>query len=283
MAITVRTAGWQDLDDMLRIEKETMPTHTYLFETQKELLDPKQGWMLLALEDERPIGIGHVYVQPDGEGWFEILRVTPADQKKGAGTALWDKAIELCLENGVKGLAMYTGLTNVTSRKIAERKGLSLRLAVKEGILKREAAQSCEAGCPQIAYEKIADPEKAAALCEEYGCEEAFGGEFVYNRTFYAFSPENLAWLAEEGMLFAGDGFLLSAGARFNKDAALQIGFMGGDEDRAIACAKQLLLGGPWPQLVIDIPEGRADLREKLETAGFGFLNATIITLKREF
>ena len=187
-------------------------------------------------------------------------------------------------------LAENQQLGYVTLKEVAGRQEISekylesiVKQLVKEGILKREAAQSCEAGCPQIAYEKIADPEKAAALCEEYGCEEAFGGEFVYNRTFYAFSPENLAWLAEEGMLFAGDGFLLSAGARFNKDAALQIGFMGGDEDRAIACAKQLLLGGPWPQLVIDIPEGRADLREKLETAGFGFLNATIITLKREF
>ena len=281
MAITVRTAGWDDLEEMMRIERETMPTHTYLFETQKELLDPEQGWMLLALDDGKPIGIAHLYRQPDGEGWFEILRVTPSEQKKGAGTAMWDRAIELCEEHGLKGIAMYTGLKNVTSRKIAERKGLDLRLAVKEATLPRTAIEDGTCSCE--GFEKVTDPAKAAELCEQFGCEDAFGGKFVYNRTFYAFSPENIAWLAGEGMLYVADDCLLSAGARFNKDAALQIGFMAGNEDRAISCAKKLLLDGPWPQLVIDIPEERPDLKEKLEAAGFSFIDSTIITLKRDF
>ena len=282
MAITVRIAGRSDLEDMLRIEKETMPGHTYLYETQNELLDPEQGWMLISFDDDKPIGIAHLYRQPDGAGWFEILRVTPSEQKKGAGTAMWDRAIELCGENGLKSIAMYTGLKNVTSRKIAERKGLSLRLAVKEGELSREAAIAMFSGsAPEEA--PCADASAFAAVCGKHGCEKAFGGQFVFNRTFYGFTPENLAWLCGEGMAYCGEDFAAAIGARFNKDAALQIGFIGGDEDKAIELAAKLLLAGPWPKLVIDVPEERADLIAKLSSKGFKFLDSTIITLKREF
>jgi GNAT superfamily N-acetyltransferase len=282
MAISVRTATWDDLEDMLRIEKETMPTHTYLFETQKELMDPEQGWMLISFDDDKPIGIAHLYRQPDGAGWFEILRVTPAEQKKGAGTAMWDRAIELCEENGLKSIAMYTGLKNVTSRKIAERKGLSLRLAVKEGELSREAAIASFAGsAPEAAA--CADGAAFAAACEKFGAEEAFGGQFVFNRTFYDFTPENLAWLCGEGIAYCGGDFAAAIGARFNKEAALQIGFIAGDEDKAVELAVKLLLAGPWPKLVIDVPEERTDLIEKLKGKGFSFIDSTIITLKRVF
>ncbi len=90
MSVSVRIADRKDLEDMLRIERETMPNHTYLFETQEELLDRYKGDMLLAFKDDEHVGIGHLYAQPDGNGWFEILRVTLEKQKNGAGTALWD-------------------------------------------------------------------------------------------------------------------------------------------------------------------------------------------------
>ena len=276
MAVTVKIASREDLDVMLEIEHDTMPNHTYLFETQNELLDPAQGKMLLSYLDDVPVGIAHVYFQPDRAGWFEILRVKPAYQKKGAGTAMWDKALEICEEEKLVSLGMYTGATNVTSKKIAERKGLTLAAQVKEGVLKRDALpKGCSEGFEAVTAEYAAKvmADKTADL----------SNTFVYNRTFFAFSKGNYKWLENDNMLFAKGETVVSVGARFNKDAALQIGFMAGDLDEAIQFAISKMSEGNWPQLVIDVPDHRTDIIEKLESYGFEFMPNTIITLKRDF
>ena len=44
-----------------------------------------QGEMILAIEEELPVGMGQYSVLPDGSGWLEILRVHKDYQRKGAG------------------------------------------------------------------------------------------------------------------------------------------------------------------------------------------------------
>ncbi len=174
---------------------------------------------------------------------------------------------------------MYTGLTNVTSRKIAERKGLSLAAQVKEASVK--AGDMDAALREDRSFEPVSDTAEAARLAAR--CREAFRGYFVFNRTFYAFNDANAAWLAEQGMLYRRGDSVLALGARFNRQAGLQIGFLCGDVKAAVGFAKGETLRRGLPQLVIDIPDGDAALRSALEAEGFAFMDSTIIMLRKDF
>ena len=295
--LIVKIADINELEAMMAIEKAAMPSNQYLFQTKTEMFDPTQGAMLTAYIDGKPVGISHLAFLPDGSGWFEILRVLPEYQKCGAGTAMWDKALEICEEKRLRSIGMFTGVEGHVSRKIAERKGLTLISTYDEYLIAREDIPEClkgdadkwnaimpsenpeEEACKATGFRSAEYSEIAAAV--EAG-KAGYDGLCDFNRTFYDYSEENLKWMCENKMVHIKDDCIVFTGARFNKNAALETAFISGDVNEALKFAAARLKAGTQPKIHIAAPAHRTDLIEKFRELGFKF-RASIIILKREF
>ena len=132
MKYEIRTAQYDDLEEVSAIEKATMGNYTYV-DTAWNYFMNSEGAFLCAYDEEKMVGIAHVAILPDGYGWFEALRVHPDHQNQGVGKALYEKAMDL-VENRYHcpTFSMYTGPRNVRSASLAEKYGLTNTHEFKE-------------------------------------------------------------------------------------------------------------------------------------------------------
>ena len=83
MDFTVKIAGYNDLPEADRVERETM-SNVYLSDAW-HYFQSLGGGLVCVYDGDKMIGIGRFSVLPDGSGWLETLRVIPEYQNKGAG------------------------------------------------------------------------------------------------------------------------------------------------------------------------------------------------------
>lgn len=277
MTVTCRKATWKDIPALLQVEHDTMPNHTYLAAVSEKFLDPSQGVLFATEVDGRVSGVAHLAFLSDGGSWLEVLRVTPELQKNGCGTAIYEESMKICSEKQLKNIRMYTGGKNVTSRKLAERFGLSLTCTEREGVLLLEDVQGAE----DTGFKPVTCPEKAAELAKE--AVKNYGGYMCMNRTWWEMG--DLLWkdLCEKGTLYEKDGTLIHIGARMQLDKGLNIGFVCGDIKAAAAFAKDMLVKTGLPRLVAMVPVENPETIAALEAEGFVFPETTIIMLEKKF
>ena len=87
--ITTRKATFDDLDEMLIVEKASIKGNHYLEGVHKEFFTDPVGEMIVAEDDGIICGIGKITFQYNGDAWLETLRVHPDHQNKGVGKAIW--------------------------------------------------------------------------------------------------------------------------------------------------------------------------------------------------
>ncbi len=277
MEFEIRIPDKSELDTLCAIERKTMPNHTYLRETADEFFDPERGEMVAAYENGSAVGIAHVSLQYDGAAWLEVLRVDPDHQGCGCGKAIWRRFLEICEKHRVPAVRMYTGLKNVVSKGLAERNGLRVAAETIEGTLSAENAPGTE----DAGYAPAGDCAKALSLMQEHAA--GYGGYMCFNRTFYELGEPLLNGMMKEGCVYVKEDGIAIIGARFMKNEALHIGFIGGDAEGAIRFAISLMKKKGLPKLVMMIPADRIDLRETAEKYGFTFGENHIIMLERRF
>ena len=123
MDFTVKLAAYEDLEEAVKVEKETMGDYVYL-EDAWHYFNSLDGGLVCVYHEDKMVGIGRFSVLPDGSGWLETLRVTPEYQRKGIGREIYKKYVELAQLNNCPSMAMFTGVSNVASSTLAEIFGL---------------------------------------------------------------------------------------------------------------------------------------------------------------
>ena len=138
MEFVCRAGRWEELPRLLEIEQGATPGLLYLDDVKDEFFDPAKGELIVAEADGVPAGFVHFSLQPDGAAWLETLRVDPAYQKQGCGTALWKAMMAAAEKYRVPAMRMYTGRTNIASYTLAKRNGLEIASETLEGTLLAE-------------------------------------------------------------------------------------------------------------------------------------------------
>ena len=287
MAVICRIAGPEDYPQMMEIEQAVFPGHYYLPDVEENFTDPKRGVLLVSEEDGKMTGVDHVGFLCDGSGWMETLRVLPEHQGRGAGNAIWEKAIEICKENKLNALRMYTGLTNVRSKHLGEKFGLSVAIQTQEAnLLKEDMPEKYQkelGKSPEEAFgfEKIEDGAKAYELIKPYA--EGYQGYICFNRTYVPLNERVCSWLAEQGFVFANGSSVAVLGGRYMRKHALHIGVVGGDLDLCLDFAMAKFKESGLPKFTCMYPSVRDDIKEALRARGFAIPENHIIMLERRF
>ena len=181
-------------------------------------------------------GIGKLTKLYNGYGWLEALRVHPDFQSKGLGKAIYDRYMEQMSEMNLSAVGMYTGYTNVVSRGLAEKYGLSVQDRFSE-FIKNDLA-------------KFSDIEDDMKLVDEKDGENFLGkhyasmGKFVVvNRTFYPVKAGLGECFAKNKWIYSDDaGNVLVAGCRFQPEKALHIPFMHGEQKKLLKAATNIAI-----------------------------------------
>ena len=268
----------EEIQALGEIEKNTTPGNRYLIECADEFLDPAMGELVVASEHGQLCGFGHFSIQPDGSGWLECLRVDPKHQKRGCGTAIWGRFMELCEIYGVPHVGMYTGLKNYGSRVLGERNGLEVAYQNREGTLMSTGA---DGRAQNNGFSRITDPDDIKRAIEPYTA--GYHGFFSMNRTYNYYSDALYKYLSREQSVWVKGESVIVLGARFLRDRGLFIGMMGGDIDDCLTLAEAELRESGLPKLSAAIPSDREDLAFAMEKHGFSFPQAHIIVLERNF
>ena len=121
MEISTRPFRKDDLSRCLLIEEHTAPKNRY-FADVADYFTTTRGELTVALADGEPAGFGKLTVLFDGSAWLELLRVDPQFQRRGMGMAIYRRYLEQIKDMGCPRAAMYTGVKNVASAALAEKK-----------------------------------------------------------------------------------------------------------------------------------------------------------------
>lgn len=276
MEFVCRAGRWEELPRLLEIEQGATPGLLYLDDVKDEFFDPAKGELIVAEADGVPAGFVHFSLQPDGVAWLETLRVDPAYQKQGCGTALWKAMMAAAEKYRVPAMRMYTGRTNIASYTLAKRNELEIASETLECTLLAENVE--KTATPT--FEPLDFPQAAALLSKYWAGNDELA---CLNRTFYKGNAATVRMLCEEGMVYGCGESVLVLGRRFKNVDALHIGLLGGDAAACLAFAKQKLLETGHAKLVCMIPMHREDLKAALTDAGFAVPERSIIMMARIF
>ena len=190
----------------------------------------------------------------------------PEKQGLGVGKRLYEHWFRLAHRQGVKTMRMYTGVTNVVSKGLAERYGLMVAGTYKE------ARMPCtEKNAPESAAEfrQVTDPQQATRLLMPLS--DKWAGFLVMNRTFFKFTPELCRYLAGNGMVHVDPetGSVVTLGARFMPEDALHIGVLKGDLDGCLDFAMRIGLERGVRRLNCQYSPSATDVHDAL--TGYGF------------
>lgn len=271
MAFTVKLARYEDMEQCVRVEHESLPATPGYLADAWHYFQSQKGGCVCVYDGEEMVGIGRFTVLPDNTGWLETLRVAIPHQGRGAGKAIYQKYFELAKEYGCPSMAMFTGERNVVSSGLAEKNGLRTA-ATHRGYHLTDFSGGCAHGFRPV------PPQLADALILPR--RDEYGNHMVFNRTFYHINSANIRAFAAEGKVFVddSDGSFIVCGARFQHYAALHIAMMGGDYDRCFDFAIHLAKSMNIPKVSCTFTLENEKLENALKSRGFTPDPSDIIT-----
>jgi GNAT superfamily N-acetyltransferase len=264
MDMVIRKATWDDRQDAVIAEGLATPSLHYLDKVYDEWMADTDGELIVAEVDGRVVAVGKFSVVPDGSAWLEALRVDPAQQGQGIGKAFYRRFFELADMKGITTLRMYTGVTNLVSKGLAELFGFKLA-----GTFTGHAL-AVPAHVPDVygdGFMPVTDPHQAAALLAPYA--QAWNHFNIMNRTFYKASDALWGDWAKRGWIYAQGDTAVALGARFIPEQALHLAMFGGDADQVLKFAqwKARTLGNDKLQCMC--PHDNPAIKAVLQGAGF--------------
>ena len=271
--IELTRADYDLFDDVDSVESETMGSYVYARTAWNYFMNTP-GRFLCAYDEDKMVGIAHLYKQPDGAGWFEVLRVLPEYQNQGVGKALYESALDICERERYVSLSMYTGRRNVRSFTLAGRYGLTNTYDHHEYNLKVDGPRDNH-GYKYLDWQKAR--ELALPLAEQYG-------DFVsVNRTWYRINDENITMMADKGYFYGDEeGNFVCVGTRFQHGAKLFVLMLGGDYEKGIDFAVNLAAARNIETVTCTFTAGNEKLEQALKEQEFSFAGE-MVTRERIF
>lgn len=273
--IAVRRARGDDLDAINIVEAGSTPGLRYVARVFDDFVSDEVGEFSVAEIGGQVVACGKFTLMPDHSAWLETLRVLPAYQGKGAGKRLYERFFEVARREGVTMMRMYTGVTNLVSKGLAERFGFSLAGTFRGAWLPLEAAAG-----PAPAFTPVTDPERTAHLLMPHAAR--WTGFVVMNRTFYALTPILCADFARAGRVFEerASGSVIVLGARFMPEQALHIGLYAGDTQACLDFAAHLGIERGAGRLSCLFPPAAVDIQAALTERGFRLESSDFIVME---
>jgi GNAT superfamily N-acetyltransferase len=277
MEIVVRKARQEDREKAIWVESKATPNLSYVGAVWGLFTSDEVGEFSVAEADGEVVACGKFTVLPDGSAWLETLRVVPEYQGLGIGKRFYDRFFELARSRGVPAMRMYTGLRNAVSKGLAELYGLRLAATY------RGASMSCVQGKippSEGGFRLVSDPERATSLLMPF--KEKWTGFLVMNRTFFSITPTLCRHLAEKEMVYEdpASGSVVTVGARFLPERALNIGVFGGDMDQCLGFALEQGVERGAARLICDFPPSAVDIQEALVEKGFSLTESDFIVME---
>ncbi len=262
----VRKARMDDRKEAVEAEGLATPNLHYLDRVYDEWMADDAGEMMVAEENGKVVAVGKFSVVPDGSAWLEALRVRPDVQGRGIGKAFYRRFFELAEEKGIDTMRMYTGLTNLVSKGLAELFGFTLAGTFRGYTL--QVPQTPDEGWGS-GFQAVTDGDEAVKLLAPHAADWAHF--HIMNRTFFKASPALWKDWAGRGWVYhhPESKSILILGARFIPEQALHMAMFSGDTDRILAFAAGKAREKGNDRLQCMVPAARSDLREMLEQKGF--------------
>jgi ribosomal protein S18 acetylase RimI-like enzyme len=279
MDIVLRKARKTDLEKLVEVEHGSTPGLSYVPDVFDEFVSDEVGEFIVAEADGEVVACGKFTVTPDGSAWLETLRVLPEYQGLGIGKRFYERFFEIARRLGTPAMRMYTGLSNVVSKGLAERFGFHLAASFRGAYLPIDPK-----GFPKpsgsTGFVQVMEPGRAEALLMPL--KQKWGGFLVMNRTFFELTPALCRWLAHKGMVYEEpeNGSVVTLGARFMPNAALHIGVFGGDVKACLDFAVRKGIEKGVPRLSCLFPPTAEDLQAVLTGYGFQLEKADFIVME---
>ena len=255
-------------------EAETMGNYVYAKTAWNYFMNTPGSFLCAVNDEEKIVGIAHLYIQPDKGGWFEDLRVVPEWQNQGVGKALYEKALEICEREGVISLGMYTGRRNVRSFGLAGRYGLTDTYDHHEYNFTVDGPRDTH-GFRYVDWQRAS--ELALPKAEEYG------RYLSVNRTWYNITEENIRMMADKGWFFENEeGSFVCVGTRFQHGSKLFVLMLGGNYRDGLDFAVNLAAARNIPTVTCTFTAVNEKLEESLKEYGFSFMGE-MVTRERVF
>jgi N-acetylglutamate synthase-like GNAT family acetyltransferase len=266
LEINLRRARRSDREKALEVESKSTPNLRYLEYVFDTFVSDKIGEFSVAEMADEIVACGKYTMMPDGSAWLETLRVIPERQGIGIGKRFYQRFFEIAKSQRVKTMRMYTGITNIVSKGLAERFGFQQVATYRGASLSYESKSN---NLPIDDFQQVTDSKNATNLLLPY--KEQWTGFSVLNRTFYAITPSLCNYLTVKGQVYEDPSSesVITLGARFMPNHALHVGIFGGDMEKCLKFALKKGFEKRVKQLSCLFPPSATNVQQALIKHGF--------------
>jgi len=209
--IEVREMTIADLEETVKVESSAIRGNPGYLADAFHYYQGAKGELSVALKDGKIVGVGKLSILFDGSAWLEVLRVHQDYQKQGVGAAIYDRYFKQVEDFDCPHVALYTGIKNIGSRKLAERHQLA------------QDTFYVSYSTTNITPKEIVHFEMMDTIPDNINIHH-----LNINHTFYRTNEANLKGFLSQGYIYQYKDTILIMGSRFQPKKALYIAYISG-------------------------------------------------------
>ena len=118
--IEIRRAQAADREAVLAFCTQTWEWGDYIDRTWEDWLLNPAGQLLVASDDQQPIGMVHIKMLDQTEAWLEGLRINPDHRQQGIARRLSEAAMGVAMQRGATTIRLAAASTNIASISLFE-------------------------------------------------------------------------------------------------------------------------------------------------------------------
>ena len=215
--IIVRKMRPSDLEGALAVERSAIKGNNHYLSDAYDYYTSTLGELSVACIDQQIVGIGKFSILFDGSAWLELLRVHEDFQKQGVGQAIYQRYMEQAKTYGCQRIALYTGIRNIGSCRLATRHNLTQDTFY--------TSFSC--------IPSQNEPTLPFHLLNHLPTINITVPHLCINHTFYSVNEATLRGFLSQGYIYQYEDTLLIMGSRFQPYKALYIAYISGSHIEA--------------------------------------------------
>jgi GNAT superfamily N-acetyltransferase len=235
LEIKVRQARPADRETVLAFCTYTWEWGDYIEHVWNKWLDDAAGLLLVATNEDQPVGLVHIQMLSTNEAWLEGLRVDPTYRQQGIGRQLNFEASAEAIRRGATLIRLITESTNTGSIHLVEQ--IHFRCVGTFVPYTATALTSIPAhntGLDELSSATLADMDDIIAYLNSSSIFPATGGIYYTNFTGYSISDQLLAAKITAGQVYLLrrwerlDGLAIAEARTSQQSKHLSVGYIDG-------------------------------------------------------